>query len=90
MTLRNLLTTSCLSILLHDFISLPDSKPCDKYDKIDDINCEIDKFQLLERDLPYSPSNGVYISQLISFARVCSNVSDFNNKKLFLTAKILI
>ena len=33
-------------------------------------------------------SYGVYISQLIRFARVCSNV-DFNNKNLFLTAKLL-
>ena len=32
--------------------------------------------------------HGVYISQLIRFARVCSNVDDFNNKNLFLTAKL--
>ena len=31
----------------------------------------------------------VYISQLIRFARVCSNVDDFNNRNLFLTAKLL-
>ena len=30
------------------------------------------------------------ISQLIRFARVCSNVDDFNNRNLFLTAKLLI
>ena len=29
------------------------------------------------------------ISQLIRFARVCSNVDDFNNRNLFLTAKLL-
>ena len=33
--------------------------------------------------------SGVYISQLIRFARVCSNVDDFNNRNLFLTAKLL-
>ena len=32
---------------------------------------------------------GVYISQLIRFARVCSNVDNFNNRILFLTAKLL-
>ena len=32
-------------------------------------------------------SYGVYISQLIRFARVCSNVYDFNNRNLFLTSK---
>ena len=30
-----------------------------------------------------------HISQLIRFARVCSNVDDFNNRNLFLTAKLL-
>ena len=35
-----------------------------------------------------SPSYGVYISQLIRFTRVCSNVDDFNNRNLFLTAKL--
>ena len=38
--------------------------------------------------LPRSPSYGVYISQLIRFPRVCSNVDDFNNRNLFLTAKL--
>ena len=38
--------------------------------------------------LTRSPSYGVYISQLIRFARVCSNVDNFN-RKLFLTAKLL-
>ena len=31
----------------------------------------------------------MYIYQLIRFARVCTNVDDFNNKNLFLTAKLL-
>ena len=31
----------------------------------------------------------VYISQLIHFARVCSNVDDFNNRNLYLIAKFL-
>ena len=39
--------------------------------------------------MPRSPSYSVYISQLIRFARVCSNVDDFNNRNLFLTAKLL-
>ena len=39
--------------------------------------------------VPRSPSYGAYISQLIRFARVCSNVDDFNNRNLFLTAKLL-
>ena len=59
------------------------------YDKRDDFNFEIVHFPFLDRDIPRSPSYGVYISQLIRFARVCSNVDDFNNRNLFLTAKLL-
>ena len=50
---------------------------------------EIANFPFLDGDVPRSPSYGVYISQLICFARVCSNVDDLNNRNLFLTAKIL-
>ena len=56
------------------------------YDKRDDFNFEIVNFPFLDGDVHCSPSYGVYISQLIRFARVCSNVDDFNNRNLFLTA----
>ena len=46
-------------------------------------------FPFLDGDVPRSPSYGVYISQLIRFARVCSNIDNFNNRNLFLTAKLL-
>ena len=59
------------------------------YDKPDDFNFEIVNFPFLDGDVPRSPSYGVYISQLIRFARVCSNVDDFNNRNVFLTAKLL-
>ena len=59
------------------------------YDKRDDFNFEIVNFPFLDGDVPRSPSYGVYISQLIRFARVCYNVDYFNNRNLFLTAKLL-
>ena len=61
------------------------------YDKRDDFNFEIVNFSFLDRDVPRSPSYGVYISQLNRFARVhvYSNVDDFNNRNLLLTAKSL-
>ena len=59
------------------------------YDKRDDFNFEIVNFLFLNGDVPSSPSYGVYISQLFRFARVCSNVDDFNNRTLSLTAKLL-
>ena len=58
-------------------------------EKLDDFNFEIVNVPFLDGDVPRSPSYGVYISQLISFARVCSNVDVFNNRNLFLTAKLL-
>ena len=59
------------------------------YDKRIDFNFEIVNFPFLDGDVPRSPSYGVYSSQLIRFARVCSNDDDFNNRTLFLTAKLL-
>ena len=53
------------------------------YDKRDDFNFEIVNFSFLHGDVLCSPSYGVYISQLIRFARVCSNNDDFNNRNLF-------
>ena len=59
------------------------------YDKRDDFNIEIVNFPSLDGDVPRSPSYGVYIAQLLRFARVCSNVDDFSNRNLFLTNKLL-
>ena len=59
------------------------------YDKRDDFNFETVNFPFLDGDVPRSPSYGVYISQLIRFATVCSNIDAFNNRNLFLTAKLL-
>ena len=59
------------------------------YDKRDDFNFEIVNLPFLDGDVPRSPSYGVYISQIIRLARVCSNVDDVNNRNLFLTAKLL-
>ena len=53
------------------------------YNKRDDFKLEIVTCQFLDGDFPSSPNYGVYISQLTRFARVCSNVDDFNNRNLF-------
>ena len=59
------------------------------YDKQEDFNFEIVNFPFLDGAFRCSPSYAVYISQLIRFARVCSNVSDTNKRNLFLTAELL-
>ena len=53
------------------------------------FNFEIVNYPFLDGDVPRSPCYGVYISQLIRFARVCSDVDDINNRNLFLAAKLL-
>ena len=53
------------------------------YNKQDDFNVETVNLPFLDGDVPRSISYGIYISQLIDFARVCSYVDDFNNRNLF-------
>ena len=50
---------------------------------------DIVNFPFLDGDVPRSTSYGVYISQLIRFARVSSHVVDFNARNKGLTAKLL-
>ena len=59
------------------------------YDKRDDYNFDIVNFPHLDGDVPRATSYGVYISQLIRFARGCSDVSDFNKRNFLLTSRLL-
>ena len=59
------------------------------YDKRDDFAFEIINFHFCDGDVPRSTSYGVYISQLIRFARASSHVADFNTCNKLLTQKLL-
>ena len=59
------------------------------YDKRDDFDFDIVNFPFLDGGVPRRTSNGVYISQLIRFARASSYLSDFNYRNKALTAKLL-
>ena len=59
------------------------------YNKRDDFDFDIVNFPFLYGDGPRSTSYGVYISQLIRFARVSSHVDDFNSRNKVLTAQVL-
>ena len=59
------------------------------YDKRDGFNFDIINFPFLDGDVPRCASYGVYISQLIRFARVCNHVADFNAPNKCLSAKLL-
>ena len=53
------------------------------------VNEGQDKLPTMHGDVPRRASYGVYISQLIRFARVCNHVTDFNARNKCLTAKLL-
>ena len=55
----------------------------------DDFDFDIVNFPFLDGDVPRSTSYGVYISQILHFARVSSLVDDFNTPKKVLSAKLL-
>ena len=53
--------------------------------KRDDFDFKIVNFPFLDGDVPRVTSYGVYISQLIRFARTSSHVTDFNTRNKLLT-----
>ena len=59
------------------------------YDKRDDFGFPIVNSPWLSGDVPRLPSYGIYISQLVRFARCCTSVLDFHSKNLQITSKLL-
>ena len=59
------------------------------YDKRDDFDFHIVNFPFLDSNIPLSPAYGVYISQLIRFARACTEYTDFIDRSKILTSKLL-
>ena len=75
---------SCLDLHLSISDGFVKTKIYDKRDDFDFVN-----FPSLDGDVPRSAYYGVYISQLIRFARNSSHVDDFNTRNKVLTAKLL-
>ena len=59
------------------------------YDKQDDFDFAIVNYPHLDGDVHHATSYGVYISQLIRFARACSSVKDFHIRNRTITEKPL-
>ena len=59
------------------------------YDKRDDFNFHITNFSFLNSNIPYSTAYGVYISQLIRYARACSSYECFILRAVRLSNKLL-
>ena len=60
------------------------------YDKRHDYDFDTVNFPVLDGEVPRRASYGVYISQLIWFARVCNHVAAFNARNKCLTAKLTV
>ena len=59
------------------------------YDKRDDFNFHITNFPFLSSNIPSSPAYGVFISQLIRYARACSSYECFILRAARLSSKLL-
>ena len=59
------------------------------YDKRDDFNFHITNFPFLSSNIPTSPAYGVFISQLIPYARACSSYGCFILRATRLSNKLL-
>ena len=59
------------------------------YDKRDDFNFRIVVFPFMSSNIPSSPSYGVYISQLIRYARCCTYYDDFTYRHKLLVDRLL-
>ena len=59
------------------------------YDKRDDFNFHIINFPFLSSNIPTSPAYGVFISQLIQYARACSSYGCFILRVTRLSNKLL-
>ena len=59
------------------------------YDKRDDFNFHITNFPFLSSNIPSSPAYGVFISQLIRYARDCSSYECFILRARRLSSKLL-
>ena len=59
------------------------------YDKRDDFNFHITNFPFLSSNIPSSPAYGVFISQLIRYARACSLYGCFILRATRLSNKLL-
>ena len=58
------------------------------YDKRDDFNFHITNFPFLSSNIPSSPAYGVFISQLIRYAGVCSSYEYFILRAMRLSNKL--
>ena len=87
-TTESSMSASYLDILLN--IDINGKLTTQLYDKRDDFSFSIVNFPYLCSNIPSSPAYGVYVSQLIRYARACSAYDQFLNRGKLLTYKLLL
>ena len=80
-------SASYLDLLLS--IESDDQLRTSLYDKRDDFNCHITNFPFLSSNFPSPQAYGVFISQLIRYARACSSYDCFILRAARLSSKLL-
>ena len=58
------------------------------FDKRDDFDFEIVNFPYLDSCIPRKLALGIFLSQLIRYARICSNFEDFSRRALTLSKRL--
>ena len=59
------------------------------YDKRDDFNFPIVNFRFMSSNIPSATAYGVYVSQLVRYARACCNYEYFFDRSKLLISKLL-
>ena len=59
------------------------------YDKRDDFTFRIVNFPHMDSNIPANPAYGVYISQLVRYARICTSKLDFIHRLRCLSSRLL-
>ena len=58
------------------------------FDKRDSFNFQIVKFPNLTGNIPLKSSYGVFVGELVRYARACTKLADFKQRVLTLTTKL--
>ena len=58
------------------------------YDKREDFDFEIVNFPFLDSCIPRKPALGIFLSQLIRYARICSKFEDFCKRSINLSKRL--
>ena len=83
--IKNTTETPTSASYLDCYLYSNNGKATRLYDKQDDFNFPIVNFPFLSSHIPSAPAYGVYVSQLIRYARACTKYQDFIKRGKLLT-----